>query len=683
MGTDQRPPAGERSRSSQPLAPDLELREIRKGSRPGSRYVRLVPKSERPFERLSGAYRATEVAIRPRSAVGRVWRSSKRVLVGAPLATSELEEQKIPKIKALAVFSSDALSSSAYATDEILLVLIAAGAGALTHSIEIALAIGLLLAIVTFSYRQTIRAYPNGGGAYIVARENLGDVPGLTAAAALSVDYVLTVAVSLAAGVFAITSAFPGLQPYSVEIAVSFLGLVTLANLRGIRDSSTVFAIPTYAFIVSFIVLIVFGFIRIALDPGLRAPVPSSAVTEGTAGLSAYLLLRAFASGSAALTGVEAISNGIPAFKKPESRNAAATLLWMVVLLTFFFIGLTILAHQLHVRHADAISVPAQVAKTLFGTGVVFYFIQASTALILILAANTSYADFPRLSSILAKDKFLPHQFSFRGDRLGFSNGILVLAAASALLLVAFKANVDKLIPLYAFGVFVSFTLSQSGMVVHWLRTRESGWRRSIAVNAVGAVATGVVALIIGGTKFIDGAWISMLLMVLLGLMFAGVRRHYDRVGTQLELPPEAPPASPATAGRTRRVVVVPVKDLSAPVLRTLEYTRTLSDYVVAVHVAFDDHDHAELVRSWEAAAPDVPLTVVESPNGSFVAPMLWYLDVVRREDPEAEIMVAIPQLIVSRFWERPLHNQTAARLKRALSGRPRTIMVEVPYQLS
>ena len=603
------------------------------------------------------------------------------MLVGTPLATSELEEQKIPKVKALAVFSSDALSSSAYATDEILLVLIAASAGALMHSIEIALAIGVLLAIVAFSYRQTIRAYPNGGGAYIVARENLGDAAGVTAAAALSVDYVLTVAVSLAAGVFAITSAFPALHPYSVEISLGLLVLVTLANLRGIRDSSTMFAVPTYMFIVSFAVLIAVGFVRILLDPGLRAPVPDSAIPAGTAGLSAFLLLRAFASGSAALTGVEAISNGIPAFKKPESRNAATTLTWMVIILGVFFIGLTIIAHQLHVHHANEISVPAQVAKTLFGTGPIFYIIQASTALILILAANTSYADFPRLSAILAKDKFLPHQFSFRGDRLGFSNGIIVLAGAAAVLVVAFSANVDKLIPLYAFGVFVSFTLSQSGMVVHWLRTKESGWKRSIAVNAVGAGATGVVAFIIGGTKFSEGAWISMLLMLVLGISLALVRQHYLHVGAQLELPPDLPPAGPRRNGGRRRIVV-PVGDASAPILHTLSYAKMLSNDVVAVHVAPDRQDALEVEQAWDAAGPGVPLHMIESSSGSFLGPMLRYLDALANDDPDAEIMVAVPQLIVPHFWQRPLHNQTAGRLKRALEHREHTIIVEVPYQL-
>ena len=684
MTTDQRPPAGEGSRSSQPLAPDLELREIRHGRKPGSRYVRLAPKSERPFERLEGGYRVTPAAMRPRSPIEALFRGFKRLLVGAPLATSESEEQKIPKTKALAVFSSDALSSSAYATDEILLVLVAAGTGALTHSIEIALAIGVLLAIVTFSYRQTIRAYPSGGGAYIVAKDNLGTFAGVSAAAALSVDYILTVSVSLAAGVFAITSAFPELHSLRVEMCVGMVALVTLANLRGIRESSTIFAIPTYAFIFAFAALILAGFVRIVVDPGLRAPVPDSAVAAGTSSLGWYLLLRAFASGCAALTGVEAISNGIPAFRKPESRNAATTLLWMAAILTFFFIGLTIIAHQLHVHHADEVSVPAQVAKAVFGQGIVFYGIQASTALILILAANTSYADFPRLASILSRDKFLPHQFSFRGDRLGHSNGIIVLAIAAAALLIAFDADVDRLIPLYAFGVFVSFTLSQSGMVVHWLRLKEPGWRRSIAINGVGAVATFVVALIVGGTKFFDGAWLSMLLMFILGTMFMLVHRHYVYVKEQLAIKGVPAQAGPPAGALGAKTVIVPIEDINQATLQTVAYARTLSPSMTAVHVT-DGEDGATdaLVRRWGSLFPNVPLVVIESPWRSFVAPMLAYLDAVEAKDRTSETLVVLPELITRHFWERPLHNQSSARLKRALAKRPGTVIVEVPYRLS
>ena len=685
MPVEERPSApAEPQRAQQPLAPDLELREIRHGSKPGSRYVRLAPRSERPFERLEGGYRVTQAAMRPRSPVEAVWRAVKRTLVGAPLASSEIDDQKISKVKALAVFSSDALSSSAYATDEILLVLIAAGTGAITHSIEIALAIGVLLAIVTFSYRQTIRAYPSGGGAYIVAKDNLGTFAGVSAAAALSVDYILTVSVSIAAGVFAITSAFPEFGSLRVEICVALVGLVTLANLRGIRDSSTIFAIPTYAFIVSFFLLIVAGFVRVIVDPGLRAPVPSSAVIVGSATLGPYLVLRAFASGCAALTGVEAISNGIPAFKKPESRNASTTLLWMAIILTVFFIGLTIIAHQLHVRHTNDVSVPAQVAAAVFGKGPVFYVIQASTALILILAANTSYADFPRLSSILARDKFLPHQFSFRGDRLGFSNGILVLAAAAAVLLIAFGASVDKLIPLYAFGVFVSFTLSQSGMVVHWIKLKEPGWKRSIAINAVGAVATGVVALIIGGTKFIDGAWISMLLMLALGVMFMLVHRHYAHVKEQLAIKSDPVAIELPTSEIGAKTVIVPVEDINQAIVQTIDYARTLSPNMTAVHVTDGDDDELDaLARRWGVLFPHIPLIVIESPWRSFVTPMLAYLDAIEAKDRTSETLVVLPELITRHFWERPLHNQSSARLKRALAKRPGTVIVEVPYLLS
>jgi amino acid transporter len=671
---------------SAPLTPDLELREVRRGTKPGSRYVRLTPKRDLPFRRVGeGEFQATEVAIRPRTGLERFWRGFKRIVVGAPLATSELDEQKISKVKALAVFSSDVLSSSAYATDEILLVLVAAGAGALSHSIEIGVAIGILLGIVTLSYRQTIRAYPNGGGAYIVSRENLGDVAALTAASALSVDYILTVAVSVAAGIFAITSAFPELHPYRVELSIAVIAFVTLANIRGIRESSTIFAVPTYAFILAFATLLVGGFVRIILDPGLRAAIPDSAVPAGSAALGPFLLLRAFASGSAALTGTEAISNGIPAFKKPESQNAATTLMWMALILGTFFIGLTVLAHQLGVHHADQISVPAQVAKTVFGRGPIFYVIQAATALILLLAANTSYADFPRLASILAKDKFLPHQFTFRGDRLSFSHGIFVLGLAATALLIIFDADVDRLIPLYAFGVFVSFTLSQSGMVVHWLRLREPGWKSSIIMNAVGAAATFVVALIIGGTKFLNGAWISMCIMVLLAVAFAAIYRHYQSVAEKLEVePPVEPlPAPAVTSERGRgRAILMPVDAVNRAVLHTLDFARSLSGNVTAVHIT-DELEEGEALRErWDRTVPDTPIVIIESPYRSFVAPMLTYIDMIDRADPGAYVTVVLPEFVPAHVWQGWLHNQSAGRLKRALRSRPNTVVINVPYHL-
>jgi amino acid transporter len=599
--------------------------------------------------------------------------------VGAPLATDEAEEQKLPKWKALAVFSSDVLSSSAYATDEILLVLAAAGVGALTHSIEIAVAIGLLLAIVTFSYRQTIRAYPNGGGAYIVARENLGNPAGLTAAAALAVDYVLTVSVSIAAGVLAIASAFPELHAYSIQIAVGFVALITLLNLRGIRESGTIFALPTYAFIVSFMLLLGFGFLRLALDPGLQAEVPESVHPAGGSALTMFLILRAFSSGCAALTGTEAISNGVPAFRRPEARNASITLIWMGVILGSFFLGVTILAHELGIQHADDISVPAQIARTVFGESPVFYLIQASTALILLLAANTAYADFPRLGSILAKDRFLPHQFMFRGDRLAFSNGIIVLGVMSSLLLVLFDADVNQLIPLYAFGVFVSFTLSQGGMVVHWFRLREESWKRSMIISGVGAAATGVVAIIVGGTKFADGAWISMVAMLVLAVCFFAIHRHYESVERVLALAPDA-----LTGARSRRnIVLVPVEALNEAAIQTVNYARTISPNVTALHITDDLDETDGLQAGWERAILDVPLQVIHSPYRSFVAPIVAYIDAIAEQSGEPYVTVVLPEFRTPWPWQRWLHNQAARRLRSALLDRPNTAVCEFPFLLA
>lgn len=660
--------------------PDVEQSEVVQGSKPGSRYARRVRERERRFERgEEGTIRATQRATEPRTRAQEFWRRVRRIFVGSPISSLEIEEQRLSKIKALAVLSSDALSSSAYATDAILLALITAGTGALTKSIPIAGAIGLLLLIVGFSYRQTIKAYPSGGGSYIVARENLGDIPGLSAAAALSVDYILTVSVSIAAGVFAITSAAPGLHPIAIEMSVGFVALITLLNLRGLRESGTIFAIPTYAFIVGFSVLLIGGFVKLAVAPGHVTP-PSDHVVAGTAGLSVFLLLRAFASGCAALTGVEAISNGIPAFKKPESHNAAVTLGWMIVILAVFFIGLTILAHQFGVLPSQKVSAPAQIARFVYGRSPLFYYIQASTALILILAANTSYADFPRLGSILAKDKFLPHQFTFRGDRLAFSNGIIVLGVVASILLVIFEANVDRLIPLYAFGVFVAFTLSQSGMVVHHTRLKEPGWKQSIVINTTGAITTGVVAVIIGATKFSGGAWISMTAMLILGITFMAIHKHYAGVSERLDIPAGTvvPPLVPH-----RQVVLVPVDEINRAVLRTIDYARTISPNVTALHITDELPAGQRLREAWESTLDSVPLVVIDSPYRSFVAPVLSYIDALDRADPGEYVTVVLPEFVTAWPWQRWLHNQSAHRLGKALRDRPNTIIVEVPYHLS
>jgi amino acid transporter len=661
---------------------DVEQTEIFRGAKPGTRYARRVRTRERRFERGEdeGTFRATARATAPRTAAQRLWQSIRRVSVGSPISSEHLEEQRLPKTKALAVFSSDALSSSAYATDEILLVLVAASTTALVWSVPIACAIVALLAVVTFSYRQTIRAYPSGGGAYIVARDNLGDVAGLTAAAGLSVGYVLTVAVSIAAGVFAVVSAFPELDEIRVPIAVGAVAIITLLNLRGIRESGTIFAVPTYGFIIAFSVLLIAGFIRLLINPGLTAEVPESALEPGTASLTAFLVLRAFSSGSAALTGVEAISNGIPAFKKPEPQNAATTLMLMAAILATLFLGITVLANALEVRHADEISAPAQIAKTVFGgDNPIFYLIQGFTALILFLAANTAYADFPRLGSILARDRFLPHQFLFRGDRLAFSNGIIVLGAASAGLLVIFAADVNRLIPLYAFGVFLSFTLSQSGMVLHWLRLRGAGWRQSIAINGVGAATTAVVTIIVGGTKFAEGAWIAMIGIVVLGVILWAIYRHYSGVERRLRVPPGT---LMAPNPRRRQPVIVPVDEINLAVLRAVDYARTISDDVRALHITDDLEKGQELRERWEAGVLDVPMVIIESPYRSFVAPVLSYVDALDRADPGQYVTVVLPEYRTPWPWQRWLHNQSARRLRNALADRPNTVIVEVPYHL-
>jgi hypothetical protein len=408
--------------------------------------------------------------------------------------------------------------------------------------------------------------------------------------------------------------------------------------------------------------------------------VPDALHEAGTSSLTWFIVLRAFASGCAALTGVEAISNGIPAFKKPESRNASTTLMWMAIILGTFFIGMTILAHQLGVQHSDEVSAPAQVARTVFGHSPLFFFVQASTSLILILAANTSYADFPRLGSILARDRFLPHQFTFRGDRLAFSNGIMVLGVAASMLLIVFEADVDRLIPLYAFGVFVSFTLSQSGMVVHWLRLKEPGWKGSMVVNGVGAVATAVVALIVGGTKFGEGAWISMLAMLVLAVTFYAIHTHYAGVERRLQVPRGT--ILPGGA-QHKQVVLVPVDELNRAVLRTVDYARTLSPNVTALHVTDEEAEGQRLRDEWEGTVLDVPLVLIESPYRSFVAPVLSYIDLIDKADPGQYVTVVLPEFRTAFPWQRWLHNQSARRLRNALTERPNTVIVEVPYDLA
>nr|ART39157.1 H145 [uncultured bacterium] len=664
-----------------PLEP--ELNETVRGSKPGSRFVRITrnPKLRRVRE---GEYAATREVLESDTGVGRAWDKLRGVLIGRPLASSELSHERLTKTKALAIFSSDNLSSSAYATEEILLVLILAGTGALTYSLPIAAAIGVLAAIVATSYRQTIKAYPNGGGAYVVAKENIGVNASLFAGSALFVDYILTVAVSTAAGVAAVTSAVPGLHDLKVELAVFFVALLTLGNLRGVRESGTIFAIPTYFFIFTFAGMIGFGLFRTFIL-GDELTATHSEAPEALQTLGPLLLLRAFSSGASALTGIEAIANGVPYFKPPEAKNASTTLVWMALILCAFFVGITVLAHQIDVVPSEEKTVVAQVAEAVFGQGnVLFYMVQAATALILILAANTCFSALPTSASVMARDKVMPTQFAFRGDRLGFSNGILVVGILSSVLLIIFQADTHKLIPLYAVGVFTAFTFSQAGMVIHWRRVREPGWRGALLVNGLGAVATGVVAIIIGATKFMDGAWLSMLFMGLLALALYQIRAHYSDAERQLGrgLDNDGGVAEQfyfASAGRPQ-TVIVPVETIDRAVLRTIAYARSLSQNAVAIHVTDERADAEDLRVAWDANIPDMPLVIVESPYRSLIEPIMAYIEGMDRTQPNQMVTVVLPEFLPKRFWQRFLHNQLASKLKKELMERPNTVVVEVPY---
>jgi amino acid transporter len=568
-------------------------------------------------------------------------------------------------------------------------MLVLAGSGALSRALPITMVIVLLLAIVTLSYRQTIKAYPSGGGAYTVAHENLGEGPGLLAAGALMVDYVLTVAVSAAAGVAAITSAAPGLYDARVPIGVLVVALFALGNLRGIRESGTMFAAPTYFFILCMGTMIVVGLFKVIVGdaPGsLLHGAPPREQVVATQGLTVFLVLRAFSSGSAALTGVEAISNAVPAFKPPESQNARTVLTAMACILGFLVLGVAYLSSRYGLVPSEKETIVSMLGKDILGENVLYYAYQAATALVLFLAANTSFAGFPWLSAILARDRFMPRQFAFKGDRLAFSRGIIFLAGAASLLLIVFGGDVNRLIPLYAVGVFVSFTLSQSGMVRHWWRLREPGWRRSLPINGVGAVATAVVALIIASTKFTHGAWISILLMGLLMLLFTRIRRHYvwyeDAVRAEEVTPPGIPTMVPADRPPTREHIVVPVDTIDKVNLAAIAFVRELSGRATAVYVT-DDREAAEDLRArWEKLVPDVPLLIIESPYRAFVAPMLAYVGSLQRAEPGTKITVVLPGFVPRHWWERPLHNQDVLRLKPHLEKRPGVSVIDLPYRL-
>jgi amino acid transporter len=611
----------------------------------------------------------------------------KRLLVGRPIPTAEQEHQRLSKTIALATFSSDAISSTAYATEEILFVT-AAGASSLQKGLDvltpIAIAVAILLVIVVFSYRQTIFAYPSGGGSYIVSRENLGQIPSLIAGASLLVDYILTVAVSISAGTAAIISIpkFHSIESDRVALCLAFLVIITLANLRGVKESGRLFALPTYLYIATVTLMLIVAVAkgiggdlgRVVYDPD-RAE--SLRDTGGTLGL--FLILRGFSSGAVALSGVEAISNGVPAFKRNESKNAATTLLWMGTILGTLFLGVSILATRLHPYPSHEITVMAQMGDVVFGNGIIFWVLQLATCGILILAANTAYADFPRLASIIARDGYLPRQFSNRGDRLVFSNGVLFLAAFAGVLIVVFGGETNKLIPLYAIGVFTSFTLSQAGMVLHHRHLREPGWKQGIAINAVGAVATGIVTLIVGITKFTIGAWVPIVVVPLIISLFLAIKRHYDRVS-------EALVVQPGELRQTEPVhtVIVLVGRVHRGVVHALQYAKSLRpQHLVALYVSFEEDDRREMEEAWERHGISVPLEVVSSPYRELVGPVMSYVDELDQRWNHDTITVVIPEFVVDSWTGQVLHNQSALRLKGRLLFRENTVVTSVPYHLN
>ena len=599
----------------------------------------------------------------------------KRLIVGAPMPLAQARHERLSKTVALAVFSSDAMSSVAYATEEILLILVLAGTAAAHLTVPIALAIAGLLVVVSVSYQQTIHAYPSGGGSYIVARANLGPTAGLVAAGALLIDYVLTVSVSVAAGVAALTSAVPWLLTHRVLLGVVFTAAIAYANLRGVRESGRVFAVPTYLFIVTFSVLVGTGLFR-WLTGTLPAAAAASEAVAATQTLTWFLVLRAFASGCTALTGVEAISNGVPAFKHPEARNAAITMGWMAAVLGTLFIGVSVLASALGITPLADETVVSQVARRLFGDGFFYFLIQGSTTLILVLAANTSFADFPRLNSLLARDRYAPRQFRTLGDRLVFSNGILILAGLAAALIVVFGGDTHALIPLYAVGVFISFTLSQAGMVRHWLTDGGAGWRWRLGVNGVGALVTGAVTVVIAVTKFTHGAWIVVLLIPLLVLGFRAIYRHYDTVAHELSLEHlvEEPPVN--------NTVLVLVGDLHMGVVKALRYAQSLSPSPKAVYVELDPSATARLEERWSKGGCGVPLVVLASPYRSMLRPLLDYIGRIRERDANSVVTIVIPEFVPRRWWQHLLHNQTALLVKGALLFRRGVVVVDVPFHL-
>ncbi len=606
----------------------------------------------------------------------------KRLIVGTPLASSDEQHTRLPKKIALPVFASDAISSTAYATQEILIILVpAAGLAAYTKLLPLSLVVCVLLAVVITSYRQTIRAYPGGGGTYIVSRENLGTNPSLFAGASILVDYILTVAVSVSAGVAAIIAAFDSLADYRVPMCLGFIALMTIANLRGMKESGALFAPPTYAYVVMLFLLIGVGLYKVFVQDMGPIGGDEEALREllgpdgAASGLGLMVMLKAFSSGAVALTGVEAVADGVPAFKPPEARNASRVLATMAAILGSAFVGLAVLAHHLEpIPEEHGETVLSKLGAAVFGRGALYYILQFATFAILILAANTAYADFPRLSSIIARDEFLPHQFKNRGDRLVFSNGVVVLATFAAVLIVAFGGVTTSLIPLYAVGVFTGFTMSQAGMVVYQRRHRTPGWKLRMTINAVGATATGIVLVVVTVSKFTDGAYVPAIVIPLIVLLFKAIGRHYDRVRDEVSVPPDFRPP------RRTHTMVILVGSVTRGTLECITYARTLApDRIMAVSVVVDEDDQDKITRAWAEHDIPIELHLVHSPYRTLSRPILRFLDELDTSDPDDIVTVLIPEVVVTKWYTQLLHNQSALALKARLLFRRNTVVTSVP----
>jgi len=693
----------ERWRRALPIDPNLGGFPAATDIRP-TRFGRFVPVESGPLPEVE-ATRAAEVTP---SRVAHLGSRLRHVLLGPPLRSSAIARERMRKLVALPVLSADALSSVAYGPEAMLAVLVLAGSGGLRYSLPIAGAIAFLMLAVGASYRQTIRAYPHGGGSYIVATDNLGRMAGLVAAAGLTTDYILTVAVSVASGLEAVTSAIPSLAPDTVAIGVGVIVVLLAGNLRGVRQAGALFAAPTYAFILAMFVLIAVGLI----DAGGRSfhatPRPALTATEG---VSVLLILRAFSSGSTAMTGIEAISNAVPVFKPTEWRNARTTLTWMVGLLVVLFAGTIVLVQLTGVVPSAHETILSQLAHRSFGSGFMYPVLQAATAAILLLAANTAYNDFPRVLFLLARDFQAPRLFLRMGDRLAFSNGIIVLSVAAAVIFAAFGGKTAPLIPLYAVGVFLAFTLSQTGMVVHWWRLRDPRWRRSLAINATGAFLSAIVFITAGITKFTEGAWVSLLVVVVFVTVANAIRRHYEAVAEAIALHPhaiEVPSHSIVPNGRAgagaatdgeqgaeprgeeteetpdeiHHLILVAVASLDLSSMRALAYAASLQQPVLALHVSPAEEEAERFGEYWRTWGDHLPLEVVVSPYRAIAAPMVNYIESLHRLRPELTLTVILPELVVRRWWQRALHNRTAPRLRRALRPLPKIVVTTVPFHL-